>query len=578
MTIDLTSDEGMQKTRESTNSTAASAVIVCSKCKGQLKSNITGLRCGHLFHARCASSVNDRCPKCNKPIEDVEADYLSFYITFGHPNTPASTIAASQDDEGELRQAALEAYAKMKLVKSEKKSLLKSLQEAERRKRQLLEELDRVACENAKSERERARDETKAEEMSRTISRNIDRAAGAAKLIDKLDCQRIVQEAWKQTAEAFVESSGDYMLAMAKAHKAGQGLLQAIRHAALNDDKERVERIVGFILSAVDDRRTEQAEYTRKLQAKLHEMQWKREQLQQLRTRNARRQSQKRNGLGDRQEKRSKKSANDCPIRRAKKTKITELDEDGLEGVPDDAASDIRQPSTGYQTKTQNLDREQVMNEVVTEWQRALEEERLPHLKYGYVKREESWELRIYGRGLDALDRKEYKQNVVSLSLNYITLEHLLVDDKFKRNLAEFGALTSIHLSHNRLNKIDRERLMQFWELLRLLAQVCPKLDTLVIHHEEGNNDLLDIQCNNDEARETYRAAVVSCVPQLNNLDGEEVTPSERHLGGVISAIEHPDLGSLTNLSRLSQDRWGYPEVCSGFTVDFTTKKELLEK
>ena len=36
-------------------------------------------------------------------------------------------------------------------------------------------------------------------------------------------------------------------------------------------------------------------------------------------------------------------------------------------------------------------------------------EKKVPSTRYGYVKREESFELFIYGRGLDALDKLEYQ-------------------------------------------------------------------------------------------------------------------------------------------------------------------------
>ncbi|EER17369.1 hypothetical protein Pmar_PMAR022314, partial [Perkinsus marinus ATCC 50983] len=168
------------------------------KCKGPLRSDITGLkRCGHLFHARCASSIHDRCPKCNKPVKDVEADYLSFYITFGQPDSTAD-IASSQDEEGELRQRALEAYARRKQVKSDKQSLVAKLRGLEQKNAQLQDELTRTVTECSRIEKEHARDEAKLADTARTISKSIERTTGAAKLIESLECQRIVQEAWKQ--------------------------------------------------------------------------------------------------------------------------------------------------------------------------------------------------------------------------------------------------------------------------------------------------------------------------------------------------------------------------------------------
>ncbi|KAF4685276.1 hypothetical protein FOZ60_006674 [Perkinsus olseni] len=365
MAIDLTINEGTQNRRDSADSTAAvSAVIVCSKCKGQLRSDITGRpsrldafcsersnladsllwcglrRCGHLFHARCASSVHERCPKCNKPVKDVETDYLSFYITFGHHDSDAVT-ATSQDEETELRQSALEAYAKKKQLKADRQSHLSNIRKGEQRNQELHDRLARVASECSRIEREHARDEAKLDEMSRTISRNIERTTGAAKLIDNLECQRIVQTAWKQTADAFAEASQDDVIAMAVAHRATKDMLQSIRNAALANDKDRVERVVGFVLSAVDDRRTEERETHRRVQEKRRAIQCKMEELQQLRSKNARDSHKARarvDEVGGRQSKRVKKSLHPigkgASLARAKKQKIIDLDEDGLEAIP----------------------------------------------------------------------------------------------------------------------------------------------------------------------------------------------------------------------------------------------------
>ncbi|KAF4662887.1 hypothetical protein FOZ61_002093 [Perkinsus olseni] len=179
------------------------------------------------------------------------------------------------------------------------------------------------------------------DEMSRTISRNIERTTGAAKLIDNLECQRIVQMAWKQTADAFGEVSQDDVIAMAAAHRATKDMLASIRNAALANDKDRVERVVGFVLSAVDDRRTEQRETHRRVQEKRRAIQCKMEELQRLRSRNARNSHKARarvDEVGDRQNKRVKKSLHPtgkgASLARAKKQKIIDLDEDGLEAIP----------------------------------------------------------------------------------------------------------------------------------------------------------------------------------------------------------------------------------------------------
>ncbi|KAF4735255.1 hypothetical protein FOZ63_019396, partial [Perkinsus olseni] len=111
-----------------------------------------------------------------------------------------------------------------------------------------------------------------------------------------------------------------------------------------------------------------------------------------------------------------------------------------------------------------------VISKVIAEWHEALEEgrPRSPKIRgtgpeqdikglgdpslsflydrvavsYGYVKRGESLDLHIYGRGLDALEKKKYQRDVVSLSLNYLTLESLLLDRSFCQNLAKVFRLT----------------------------------------------------------------------------------------------------------------------------------------
>ncbi|KAF4691974.1 hypothetical protein FOZ62_009427, partial [Perkinsus olseni] len=140
-------------------------------------------------------------------------------------------------EETELRQSALEAYAKKKQLKADRQSHLSNIRKGEQRNQELQDRLARVASECSRIEREHARDEAKLDEMSRTISRNIERTTGAAKLIDNLECQRIVQTAWKQTADAFGEVSQDDVIAMAAAHRATKDMLQSIRNAALANDK-----------------------------------------------------------------------------------------------------------------------------------------------------------------------------------------------------------------------------------------------------------------------------------------------------------------------------------------------------
>ncbi|EER17368.1 hypothetical protein Pmar_PMAR022313 [Perkinsus marinus ATCC 50983] len=126
---------------------------------------------------------------------------------------------------------------------------------------------------------------------------------------------------------------------MAKAHAATKELLQSIRNAAIANDKAKVERIIGFVLSAVDDRRIESAKMHRKIKEKEHQIQCKKEQLQQLWSRNARKGHKSQTRLdveaGGRRNRKGKKSLNPNmhggDLARVKKQKIVDLDGDGLE-------------------------------------------------------------------------------------------------------------------------------------------------------------------------------------------------------------------------------------------------------
>ncbi|KAF4685273.1 hypothetical protein FOZ60_006671, partial [Perkinsus olseni] len=156
------------------------------------------------------------------------------------------------------------------------------------------------------------------------------------------------------------------------------------------------------------------------------------------------------------------------------------------------------------------------ISEVIAEWHEALEEGRPrspkrdmkglgdPSLsflydrvavKYGYVKREESLDLHIYRRGQDALEKK-YQRDVVSLSLNYLTLESLLVDKSFCQNLAK--------------------------RFLALLAEGHPELEDFSIDCGEGNSNLVDMGSASSATRLYYRAAIVSKLPELDLLDNKE--------------------------------------------------------
>ncbi|KAF4679748.1 hypothetical protein FOZ60_014564, partial [Perkinsus olseni] len=195
----------------------------------------------------------------------------------------------------------------------------------------------------------------------------------------------------------------------------------------------------------------------------------------------------------------------------------------------------------------------EVISKVIAEWHEALEEGMPRSPKYGYVKRGESLDLHIYGRGLDALEKKKYQRNVVSLSLNYLTLESLLLDKSFCQNLAkvfrltepekscmscsgagQFQSLKSVRLSHNGLMRGVPEGLSHLQRFLALLAESHPELEDFSIDCGEGNNDLVNMGSASSATRLYYRAAIVSKLPELDLLDNKEVSAFERQLADVI--------------------------------------------
>ncbi|KAF4651498.1 hypothetical protein FOZ61_002090 [Perkinsus olseni] len=174
-------------------------------------------------------------------------------------------------------------------------------------------------------------------------------------------------------------------------------------------------------------------------------------------------------------------------------------------------------------------------------------------VSYGYVKRGESLDLHIYGRGLDALEKKKYQRNVVSLSLNYLTLESLLLDKSFCQNLGkvfrlteaekscmsrsdadQFQSLKSVRLSHNGLMRGVPESLSHLQRFLALLAGGHPELEDFSIDCGERNNDQVDMGSPSSATRLYYRAAIVSKLPKLDLLDNKEVSAFERQLADVI--------------------------------------------
>merc|ERR1719409_363139 len=72
------------------------------------------------------------------------------------------------------------------------------------------------------------------------------------------------------------------------------------------------------------------------------------------------------------------------------------------------------------------MSRMEVLPEICRQWNLAEKEERPPQIRYGYVKREESSELFIYGRGLDALDKVEYHVSVCAVNFNFVLVKSIL--------------------------------------------------------------------------------------------------------------------------------------------------------
>jgi len=90
--------------------------------------------------------------------------------------------------------------------------------------------------------------------------------------------------------------------------------------------------------------------------------------------------------------------------------------------------------------------------------------------KYGYVKREESFELFIFGRGLDALERPEYQSSVSSLHFLYVTIDSIVE----KSHLLRAFSLKSLTLGHNLVTSIDQLfALMLSCNAITSLSLVC---------------------------------------------------------------------------------------------------------
>uniref|UniRef100_A0A0G4IFF2 U2A'/phosphoprotein 32 family A C-terminal domain-containing protein n=1 Tax=Chromera velia CCMP2878 TaxID=1169474 RepID=A0A0G4IFF2_9ALVE len=114
--------------------------------------------------------------------------------------------------------------------------------------------------------------------------------------------------------------------------------------------------------------------------------------------------------------------------------------------------------------------RQDVLSEIRSQWDAAAVARKVGSCRYGYVKREESFELFIYGRGLDALDKEEYRQAVSSLHFLYVPASHI---GRAVKRLSAFVSLSALTLSKN---------LLETPEDLRPLT-VLPSLRRLIVLH-----------------------------------------------------------------------------------------------
>lgn len=77
----------------------------------------------------------------------------------------------------------------------------------------------------------------------------------------------------------------------------------------------------------------------------------------------------------------------------------------------------------------------------------------VPSTRYGYVKREEAFELFIYGRGLDAIDKPEYQSVVSSIHFLFIAMGSVLrYVDKLK---AKFVGLQCLSFHRNQISHMQ---------------------------------------------------------------------------------------------------------------------------
>uniref|UniRef100_A0A7S4GPD4 Uncharacterized protein n=1 Tax=Oxyrrhis marina TaxID=2969 RepID=A0A7S4GPD4_OXYMA len=148
--------------------------------------------------------------------------------------------------------------------------------------------------------------------------------------------------------------------------------------------------------------------------------------------------------------------------------------------------------------------RKDVLNEIQTQWHTAVQEGRTPITRYGYVKREEIFELFIYGRGLDTLDKVQYQQSVSAVHFHYVLASSVV---NSVARLQKFEKLESITFGRNQIKSIA--------ELSPLSS--LPKLRSLTILHNPIN-----------ESHVMFRELILQSFPMLDVINARPVSLDER--------------------------------------------------
>ncbi|CAD7970506.1 unnamed protein product [Amoebophrya sp. A25] len=200
-------------------------------------------------------------------------------------------------------------------------------------------------------------------------------------------------------------------------------------------------------------------------------------------------------------------------------------------------------PSPTEKKKKGALSRVDVLNDIRQQWMQAAAEGKTPATRYGYVKREEAFELFIYGRGLDAMDKPEYQAVVSSIHFLFLSMSSVLkCVDKLR---LRFGNLTSLSFSRNQIASLDQLRPLRslnlrslnvFWNPINdsmtpaaLRAQVLFILPTLTKFNLRKVTEA--------EAKQVQRIFPIP-IQQLHQ-SGKELVVSERrpHRGAVSELV-----------------------------------------